>query len=591
MDAGSAGAVMEVAGDGRGTGFVPPSPTVLRTREVEAEIAEVCGALNAAHARLAQLTAVALEEELWGQWGIASPSHWLRWKAGLGVAQSQAIVRVARRLGDLPETAAAFAEGRLSFDQVRVIAQYVPTCYEGAAARMATQLMVPQLASALRQYPFTPPAAASSSGNDPTGSGTTDDEPPDAGTPSTAGPASSVPDDSATSAADDGASPVPDDPAPPGAEGSSPPGADGPTPSTADGSAPTTAGGPTDVPPAGEPASIGQAPGTTPGGADAGAGGAHDVAAAGPVVGTILVPGSGGGGGAAEPNGPGSSSPPPAAEEPKVRPYLSFGFREDGSWTISGRLLPEDGALVEQALTTIRELIWNERRAEAGADGRPSEVTNIDCLLRLVDLAATNPVQPRAVKDRYRALPHLDADTLTDWEAGRRPELHLGPWLGRPIVERITCDTTVQTVLERHGHAVAFGPQHPNIPDRIRRLVERRDRSCRFPGCSHRRGIQLHHLTRRVDGGWTTEDNLICLCSRHHTDHHRGHFTITGDPTRPDGLEFRTVDGARIGGPVPPVRHPDPPTGTWEHPPGYRLERRWFQLDPDPPPPTGGDTG
>ena len=284
--------------------------------------------------------------------------------------------------------------------------------------------------------------------------------------------------------------------------------------------------------------------------------------------------------GEAEPQSSGGGASDPAAEP---RCYLSFGSREDGFWTLNGRLRGEDGAVVERALEAARNQVYRESASEAGP-GERVEVSWIDGLLRLTDLAASNPSQPRSARDRYRTLVHVDAETLADWSQGRRRELHLGPWLGPDVVERITCDTDAQCVVERHGLAVAYTAEHPNVPRRIRQRIEDRDRGCRFPGCSRRRGTEVHHLVHRADGGPTSEHNLICLCERHHRDHHRGEFDIAGDPTTPTGLEFTARTGVGIAGPAPPRQLADPPNGNYRHPPGYRVDRRWFQVNPSPSP-------
>ncbi|WP_162262055.1 HNH endonuclease signature motif containing protein, partial [Terrabacter sp. Soil810] len=99
-------------------------------------------------------------------------------------------------------------------------------------------------------------------------------------------------------------------------------------------------------------------------------------------------------------------------------------------------------------------------------------------------------------------------------------------------------------------------------------LVLDRDRGCRFPGCGSTRNLEIHHLQHWRDGGPTDTTNLLGLCPFHHDGHHRGEFTLTGDPTHPDGLTFTTDTGLVIG---PPHRPPTP------HPPHLTLAP-----DPDP---------
>jgi hypothetical protein len=124
---------------------------------VEAEVAEVCGVLNAAHARLVGLVAEALDGELWAQAGIRSPEHWLAWKSGFSPRRSGEVVAIARRHRELPRTMATFAEGRLAVDQVAPIARHAPTHTDAEVCQFATQTTVAQLRRTLSTYSFATP--------------------------------------------------------------------------------------------------------------------------------------------------------------------------------------------------------------------------------------------------------------------------------------------------------------------------------------------------------------------------------------------------------------------------------------------------
>ncbi|MDP8991904.1 MAG: 13E12 repeat family protein, partial [Actinomycetota bacterium] len=88
---------------------------------VEAEMAEVCGALNAATGRLVSLLARAMETGATEGTGIHSPEHWVAWKCGLSRGRARRLVHMARRLGELPQTASALRAGQLTEDQVAVV--------------------------------------------------------------------------------------------------------------------------------------------------------------------------------------------------------------------------------------------------------------------------------------------------------------------------------------------------------------------------------------------------------------------------------------------------------------------------------------
>jgi len=59
--------------------------------------------------------------EGWHRQGAQSCAHWLTWRIGLNPGAAREKVRVARALGGLPALDRVFAEGRLSYAQVRAV--------------------------------------------------------------------------------------------------------------------------------------------------------------------------------------------------------------------------------------------------------------------------------------------------------------------------------------------------------------------------------------------------------------------------------------------------------------------------------------
>src|SRR5690606_12734866 len=87
-----------------------------------------------------------------------------------------------------------------------------------------------------------------------------------------------------------------------------------------------------------------------------------------------------------------------------------------------------------------------------------------------------------------------------------------------------------------------IGRKTRRIPPALRRAVTLRDHHCQFPGCTHDRFIDLHHIEHWLHGGATSKQNLIALCPFHHRLVHEGGFTLElgedGEPRflAPDGL-------------------------------------------------------
>lgn len=122
--------------------------------ELEHEIGEVCGVLNATTGRLVSLLARVLETESWQGWGVRSASHWVAWRCGVSPARARALVHMARKLATMPETRAALEQGELCEDQVAVVCRHAPASFDGEAATLARSATVVQLRRVLGSYPF-----------------------------------------------------------------------------------------------------------------------------------------------------------------------------------------------------------------------------------------------------------------------------------------------------------------------------------------------------------------------------------------------------------------------------------------------------
>ncbi len=130
------------------------------TAEVEDEIAQVCGVINAAVGRLVRLIASVLETGAWEGAGIRSAPQWVAWKCGVSPGRARRLVAMARRLSELPETKAAMEAGELGEDQVAVICRHAPAGIDAQAAELARSATVAQLSRALGSYVFQEPKSA-----------------------------------------------------------------------------------------------------------------------------------------------------------------------------------------------------------------------------------------------------------------------------------------------------------------------------------------------------------------------------------------------------------------------------------------------
>ena len=129
--------------------FEPPDLPSAETR-----LAQAAGARNAAEAQLVALIADALEADSWCGHGVRSIEHWITWKLGASPGRARRYLAIARRRRDLPTAHALFDRGRLSVDQMVLIARRCPTEYECSVSEFAVLATIPQLARCLRDYHF-----------------------------------------------------------------------------------------------------------------------------------------------------------------------------------------------------------------------------------------------------------------------------------------------------------------------------------------------------------------------------------------------------------------------------------------------------
>ncbi len=155
-------------GDSAGSATAPPPPDLEATAaRLESEIAEVCGVVHAATARLVRLIGEVLATGTWSGAGIRSPEHWVAWQCGVSARRARRLVVMARRLGELPETGAAFDSGALSEDQAEVICRHAPATHDGSIATLARSASVGQLQHVLRRYCFEDEDAAATGSEPP----------------------------------------------------------------------------------------------------------------------------------------------------------------------------------------------------------------------------------------------------------------------------------------------------------------------------------------------------------------------------------------------------------------------------------------
>jgi hypothetical protein len=137
------------------------------------ELAELAGQRNAIDGRIVEIVAEVDRDELWGATGARSVAGLVAWKMGASAANAKAIATVAHRSAAFPRCVGELREGRLSLDQVGVIAARAADGSDEHYAQLAAVATVNQLHTAVKLEPRPDPdprpdpqASITKTGND-----------------------------------------------------------------------------------------------------------------------------------------------------------------------------------------------------------------------------------------------------------------------------------------------------------------------------------------------------------------------------------------------------------------------------------------
>ncbi len=199
---------------------------------------------------------------------------------------------------------------------------------------------------------------------------------------------------------------------------------------------------------------------------------------------------------------------------------------------------------------------WSTRQADA--------FTNMVCEYLSGQATSGNS------SDNYLVTIHVDQSALSG-NAGRSA-------LPIESVKRLCCDGKAVVLTENDkGEPLSIGRKSRVMPKAIERALRTTDNGCcQFPGCGNRRFLHSHHVEHWSNGGDTSLNNLMLLCTRHHTLAHEGGFRIEKDLmdrwyfVRPDGIAV--PESAYVSNP-------------YENPPAGGLLSAAEKMVSEPPPP------
>jgi Domain of unknown function (DUF222)/HNH endonuclease len=235
---------------------------------------------------------------------------------------------------------------------------------------------------------------------------------------------------------------------------------------------------------------------------------------------------------------------------------VSYQWDDDGSLILRARLPATAGALVLKALETAAEDLHGKfgprKPTDDPADDereRRPRMQRADALALMAESFLQHGSEAMTSGDRHQIVIHVDAETLRDDVAGRC-EIDEGPSVSAETSRRLACDASVVALLENErGEPLSIGRKTRTIPTGLRRALNARDRGCRFPGCTHQRFMEGHHIEHWAKGGETRLSNLVNLCDFHHRKVHEGLVRVE---VLDDGaLRFTYPNGLAIDSAVP----------------------------------------
>jgi hypothetical protein len=214
-----------------------------------------------------------------------------------------------------------------------------------------------------------------------------------------------------------------------------------------------------------------------------------------------------------------------------TRRFLRF---DDRRRTLTGTLPEDQYAVVKSTLVTRA----SRRRDRTPFDQRMADALVSVCQADAIGSATSPGAAPGTApgagqagglrRNRPTVVVHADMSFLAGGEGGAELDV-LGP-VSREVARRLACDAKVLVSADgSDGRSLNLGRTRRDPTDAQRLEIRRRDKGCRFPGCTHTEFTDVHHVRHWVDGGLTDIGNLVELCDQHHRCVHEMRWKISGD--------------------------------------------------------------
>ncbi|MEO6797246.1 MAG: DUF222 domain-containing protein [Candidatus Dormibacter sp.] len=202
--------------------------------------------------------------------------------------------------------------------------------------------------------------------------------------------------------------------------------------------------------------------------------------------------------------------------------YLQLTDGEDGWLFVKGAFDAVGAAAIRTAIEPLAQHSGDH-------DGRCRERRQADAMVEL----ATHTLDTGQVPQHASQRPHVQVTTTLETLQGLigapAGEMALSLPISAKTVQRIACDSSITRVLLGADSAVIdAGRAKRVVSGGTRRLLDARDRHCRWPGCERPASwSSAHHVVHWANGGKTDLSNMILLCQHHHWMVHEGSWRLS----------------------------------------------------------------
>ena len=526
----------------------------LSDQELEDEICAHGARLAAGECHLVMLVAEMDRRGTWYGPGLKSMAHWLNWSLGTSLHAAREQVRAGKALRNLPLLRAAFASGELSYSKARALSRVATPATEEAFVYMARYTTASQLELIVRSYRKADPDEGKEameryryrrwfrSRTDEDGMVLVSARltPEDAAVVLTAVEAAREAAWRAARSGGEGAENAA------GARGEDegtpahPAGAESDVGAFEYGSADHD-GGP-------------EATGDVPAGTPTGAGSARATSLGGP-AGELrphylqpreLQPGTGCG---SEHVPAGMPEEGRRAEPASVFDFTGWDSRpvgwDDDLGESAGWGDEEAGAAPTAGTLAAREAY--EERELAMADA---------LVMACEQYLARGPDREGRAGPPVTVVVHVDEEVLKDPSAEGCARAEGVGAITSHTAQRLACSSAMERIVFRANGSVEPAGRTGPVPEKLRRAVLARDGGCRYPGCTQRSYVDVHHVVFRSHGGPTVASNLCSLCRWHHRLVHEAGYSLEMSPA--GEVTVRGPDGWEVPASPAPVRPVDP---------------------------------